>query len=381
MMNLQAYLQRNREAHKAFFESDRPGDRMIFTSCWKAASSDFDFGGWSSRCFSNEPIVEFPIPMTDEFLKHHAFDMGRETVRLNQLVAEYHQTQLDDDYYPGVIFHPGAGYQAAMSTGANVTFGVGTDRFGASYMEGPLLKTLDETDRVFNHNNRWIDYGLDFWRGVASCDLAGLAVTPRYNRSPLDLAWDLRGAQLFIDLYDEPDGTAQLLMRCAESILEVDQIFRSEIPLLRNGIGGAQGVALARPTMILNGDPLDLISEEMVLRFNNPSLERITDSAMAIVLHHHSVGISRAPPVSRVKSLDVQEIYQDNRGPRIAESISDDLIAASLRTPLFIEFPVSHITQPLEEWAARLVPGRFVVHLWCSSIDEAKRCVHVLRKK
>jgi hypothetical protein len=318
--------------------------------------------------------------LSEEFIRKNAFDMGREVVRANQLIAEYHQTELDDDYYPGVIFHPGAGYQAALSTGANVTFGVGTDRYGASYMDTPLLDSLDNVERVFNHDNRWIEYALEFWRGVSSCDLHGLAVTPRYNRSPLDLAWDLRGQDIFTDMHEEPEALEYLLRKCAESIIEIDRIFRREIPLLREALGGAQGVAPGAPTMILNGDPLDLISEEFVLRFNNPPLQKVVDYSPALVLHHHSIGIRNAQAVSRIKGLDVQEIYQDAGEPRTGRSITPELVEASLRTPLFLEFPLADIEEPLEQWAEQLAGGRFIIHFWCDSAEEARHCVEVMRQ-
>jgi hypothetical protein len=380
MNKIEEYLQRNKKKHDDFFSNPKPGDLLVFASCWHAASADFNLGDWNSSIISEEPIVEFPIPMTEEFLKTKALDMARETVRINQLVAEFHASQLNDDYYAGVIFHPGAGYQAAMSTGAGITFGKGTDQFGASYMDGPLVTSLESFDSVFNHDNKWIEYGLEFWRGVESCDLMGLSVTPRYNRTPLDLAWDLRGEDIFMDLYDDPEGLDALLKKCAESVIAVDSIFRDEIPILRNGFGGAQGIALNKPTMILNGDPLDLMSDEMVERFNNPALEAVTDYAEGVILHHHSCGVARAKTVSMVKNLDVQEIYQDFSGPRTAQCIDDDMIEASLSTPMFIEFPLEDIQEPLEEWAERLKAGRFIVHLWTETVEEARRCIDILSK-
>lgn len=379
MNRVEKYLQENAQKHSAFFENRKPGDLLVFASCWHAASADFNLGDWKSSIISEESIVEFPIPMTEDFLKTKVSDMARETVRINQLVAEFHASQLNDDYYAGVIFHPGAGYQAAMSTGAGITFSEGTDQFGASYMDGPLLTSLDSFESVFNHDNKWIEYGLNFWRGVESCDLMGLSVTPRYNRTPLDLAWDLRGEDIFKDMYDDPEGLKALLEKCAESIIAVDKIFRDEISLLRNGIGGAQGLVLNRPTMILNGDPLDLISDEMVERYNNPSLEIVTDYAEGVILHHHSCGVTRAKTVSKVRNLDVQEIYQDFSGPRTAQSIDEKMIEASLSTPMFIEFPVEDIKEPLEEWAERLKAGRFIVHLWAETVEEARKCIEILR--
>jgi len=313
--------------------------------------------------------------MSEEFLKKHAYDLGGEAVREARLNSEFRHDCLQDDYVPGIMFHPGAGYQAAMATGGNLIFAPGTDKHGASYITDRPIKDPHriQPEKIFKHDNQWVKYAIEFWKGVESQDLSGLCVTPRYNRSPLDLAWDLRGDELFYDFYDCPEQVAKMVELCAESIIEIDKILRSEISVLRDTKGGALGISTTKPIMLLNGDPLDLISEKAVKKFNNPAMEMIADYSNAVILHHHSIGISKAKAVNEIKNLTVQEICQDPKGPKIADSISEELIETSLKTPIFLEFPAADIyVDRLDEIAENLSRGRFIVHLWTENIDEAR---------
>jgi len=374
------YMEGMFKRHNDFFKRNTVGDMLIFANPSMPGSANFNFGDWRGTDTNFNAFIDIPNPMSEEFLIKHAFDLGIETARMASLIAEFHYDCIQDDWCPAILFHPGAGYEVAMSSGSDLTFTVGADRYGGSYTNGHAIKELDQMEKVFNHDNRWMRYALNFWKGVESQDIKGLTVTPRYNNSPLDLAWDLRGDQIFLDFYENPEQIDQLLQLCAQSIIEIDKIIRSEIPLLREGVGGVKGVAFNRPTMILNGDPLDIISEEQVRRFNNISMETVTGYSKATMLHHHSIGIEKAKVVSEVKGLTVQEILQDPNGPRIANEITDQLIEASLKTPLFIEFPVSDARDNFDALAERLALGRFIVHLFTESAEEAKIYVSKLRK-
>jgi hypothetical protein len=380
MKNFVSFMEEKFKRHNEFFKRNSPGDMLVFSNCWRAGSSNINFGEWRSSETPFNPLIELPNPMSEEFLYKHAFELGAETAREASLIAEFHYDNIQDDWCPAILFHPGAGYQAAMSSGGDLTFIEGTDRYGGTYTKDHVIKDLDQMEKAFNHDNRWIKYAMDFWKGVQSQDINGLTVTPRYNRTPLDLAWDLRGDQIFYDFYECPERFEVLLQLCAQSIIEIDKIFRYESDLLREGVGGAQGVAFTVPTMILNGDPIDIISEEQVRRFNNVSLEIVTSYSKATLLHHHSIGIEKAKVVSEVKGLTVQELYQDPNGPRIANEITDELIEASLKIPVYIEFPVSDAKDNLDALAERLALGRFIVHLFTESAEEAKFYVSKLRK-
>ena len=131
--------------------------------------------------------------------------------------------------------------------------------------------------------------------------------------------------------------------------------------------------------MFVNGDPIDLISEEMGDRFNNPSVEKLIGYAGSLYLHHHSVGISRASSVSRIKGLSVQEILQDPNGPELLECVDDDLIDASLKAPIELGVNLSHAPD-FDELLERLRQGRFIVHVHTETLNECRNLLDRIRK-
>ena len=361
------------QRYRNFLGNRVSGALMVNISC--------DYERWIEKQRAagiiGQPNIEIPDPMTEDFLAEHAFNWGAQHVRDAQLASRFHMEELEDDFCSTICFHPGAGYQAAMSSGGDLLFFKG---MGTSYTIGPVLADWDRMDAVFNHDNQWVHYAKGFWRGVDSVDARGVFVAPRFCRSPLDLANDLRGDRLFMDLYDFPDEVSAFVGKCADSIIAIDKILRADSATLRNNPGGALGVASGHQTILMNGDPLDLISDEMVLQFNNPALETVTHYAPSTYLHHHSIGIARVRAVSMVRNLTVQQLTQDPNGPRIADCISDELIDASLCTPIHLMLSANQIQGSYEAFVEKLLRGRFILDLWVSNFDEGRWFVRQARR-
>jgi hypothetical protein len=173
---------------------------------------------------------------------------------------------IQDDFCPSIYINWGVGCTTGMITDGEVHFEKGT-----SYTTGHIIETWEDLEKFrFDPDNRWIGRALEFWRGVETQELEGLVFTPILYRSHLDLANDLRGNLLFTDLYDEPEMVDVLLDVCSDCLKKLDGIFRQEIRALREMQGGIWGTVLPPGVIFLNGDPIDLISEEMVGRYNNP---------------------------------------------------------------------------------------------------------------
>ena len=97
-------------------------------------------------------------------------------------------------------------------------------------------------------------------------------------------------------------------------------------------------------------------------------------------MHHHSIGISKSNLVSKIKGLILQEIFQYPNDPRIASRINERLVAAAAETPKFLELPLADVKENFDEMAEKLAAGRFILHLWSETADEAKRFLKKLKK-
>jgi len=339
------------------------------------------FASYPREACTEERLYGPGQTVSEAFLRKHAYEMGVERVR-DVKAGAISQMQVGDDSvvlpFWGLVGDWGTGHTAALYTGGDLVFEEDT-----SYtVDHPLSDwgRLDQLD--LSPKGRWVEPEIAFWRGVFSEYEEGLPATVHNYRSPLDLANDLRGNALFVDMHTQPERVHTLLDKCTRAIIDLDRFYCDMLPEFKRIPGGAWGVALPTPGMVfLNGDPIDLISEEMAQTYSHDYVARIAAYAGTLYFHHHSIGVGRARGVSRISGLTVQEILQDPNGPRLAESVDDDLIEASLRAP--IDFTVVGLNRESKDWRellARLAEGRFIVHLEGDSAAEARELVRMVRR-
>jgi hypothetical protein len=313
--------------------------------------------------------------LSEEFLAKHAYDLGIQTA----LWAKYElavKGVLDDDSLPGHAPDFGTGSTAALFTGGKVCFQEYT-----SYSLDTFVKTWDDIDKLeFDPNNRWVQYDLESWRGVFSAYVPGTALSPHFFRSPLDLANDLRGNQIFIDMHDAPEQVDRLVTRCTDMIIDAIDFLRQEIPRFADVPSGIWGMATSSPDMIvINGDPVDLISAEMGERFNHPYIERIGREAGPVFFHHHTLGVSRVTSVSKMKGMLIQNFIYDMKAPRILDIADDEWIEASHRAPIHVCQDLSE-AEDLDSVLEKMAPGRFIVQCTAPTAEKCNELIARVRQ-
>lgn len=315
---------------------------------------------------------------SEEYFQKHAYDLGVEQVkfRSKKLAA---RLAAGDDSLPGICAEWGAGATASLFTGGDVFFHEYT-----SYSTDTVIKNWDDVESLcFNPENRWVQYDIAFWRGVSSAYVEGIAVLPHFFRSPLDLAYALRGNQIYEDMYLYPEEVERLVNKCTEMIIAGDCYYRNEIPLFQQAPNGIWGVALHdSPVIGVNGDPVDLISPEMGERFNQPSIERLIKHAGNgnLYFHHHTLGVSRMNGIAKISGLMAQQFEPDMKCPRIYDLIDSDWTEGSKRVPVdiwqnILEAPdIDHVLDVMKG-------GRFIIHFQVRTLDESLRLLDKIRAK
>ncbi len=345
----------------AFFASNEPGFLVFATyrGMWT------DVPGM---------IEDWPGVGSPEFIFARSTEMGRQKWREVVGIAEK-KLPVGDDAVLSPAIDWGTGATASLVTGAEPIFQPMT-----SYSLGHVVENPGDIDALrLDLDNPWIAADVDYWRGFFDLCDGPVPVTGHNYRSPLDLANDLRGNELFTDMYDRPEDVERLANWCAESTIAVDRHIRQRVPALRDHPSGAWGVARSAGGMLfLNGDPVDLISVEMGERFNRPTVERIADYASGVYFHHHSIGIDRAVSIGAIGGLAVQEIIQDPNGPRICDRIDDALVAASLSVPIDLA-PNVAAWDNVDELLDRMAAGRFILRVDAETIEEAREWVRKIR--
>ncbi|MEX0777402.1 MAG: hypothetical protein WD042_16990 [Phycisphaeraceae bacterium] len=355
--HVRQFLLENLKRHEAFFRRSGPGAPLIM-----AEYPDEEF----------RRDYQYGTRLSETYLSEHAYELGVKAVR-NALVMTRLEQKTGGLRCPGVFHNWGTGLTTALFTGGDVIFEQGT-----TYTSGPILQRPEDYASLrFDPDNRWVNYAVEFWRGVASQDLEGIVVASHAYRSPLDLALDMRGQDLFTDLYDAPDAVDGLLRFCTESILSLQRVLEDRVPMLRSQPGGVWGVAVKPRLIFVNGDPGDLIAAPMAEQFDYPWIVMLCEQAGAVYYHHHSIGVSRSARVCRVPGLAVQQVLQDSNGPRLEESIGDELIEASLDTPVHLGMNLAQCKSP-EAIVDRLCRGRFILEAFAPTCERARQLVQTV---
>ena len=208
MLNINTeYLKANLKKQHEFI-CNKNGHILVFADYWR------------DRTPVNYPIDGQNSKLSEEFLQKHAFDLGVQAMKWAKAQAIDHE-KMGDNLYPEVHIDWGVGMTAAFTTGGDVIFEDST-----TYTIGPIIKTWDDFDNLkFSLDNKWVSYALEFWHGAESEYAEDIAVTPNVFRSPFDLANDIRGNNLFLDLYNCPENVERLLDLCAESIIDLDNLW------------------------------------------------------------------------------------------------------------------------------------------------------------
>jgi len=257
---------------------------------------------------------------------------------LKELRTTYdHLYALEDDSVPTPEVYFSIGSYTAMMSKYPVHFASNTGWCEPNIDNWEALEKL-----FFDPDNKWIRFYTMVTQDMIAQWEGDYALMPAFHRSPLDAANGLRGNDLFIDCYDEPERVQNLIQRCADWAIAYEAHIKKETDWPKDLLRGVWRLALPADAVCVNGDPVDLISEEHQAIFDRPSASRFFTSTGGGFFHHHTMGIRQVENVSYTKGLLVQEVLTDpNIEPPFKQIIGNEKIArmfveASLRAPIMI---------------------------------------------
>ena len=206
---------------------------------------------------------------------------------------------------------------------------------------------------------------------------------PFIHRSPLDYANGLRGSELFIDMFTAPDRVKQLLDWCVDWQLQAEAFVYQDIdvpPGWGTGIMRTWGPDRA---VWVNGDPVGLISREMMREFEQPYTGRLFTSTGGGFFHNHTMGLYQADRVAATSGIHMQNFTRDPNRLTVEQTLlrdpvaRDRIIQASLQTPILI----SRITtESLRSALPILREGRFMLDIACEKDENIEDVVHSIRR-
>jgi hypothetical protein len=344
------------QRHRDFFASDAPGDRLVFISMtdgYEDAPSVEHFGPQINRYYLDH----------DGALPDHAAleQMVTRTVDDSRRYWAWRDTVIDDDFPRLIGLHLDIGIQTAAMTGMEPYF----DDFW--WLDCNLGR--DEIDALPDApDNRWMDMFCSINEILWSRWEGDFHFLPFWHRSPLDAANGIRGNEIFMEMYTAPERVKALTNWCVDCELAIERRLAEYIVAPDDYGVGHMGFIMPPRAVWINGDPVALISREMMREFEQPYTGRLFTETGGGFFHNHTKGLYQVDQVARTPGIVLQHFNRDPNCPRVSDVLSgepearENLLAASRVTPIFPDqiSPDEHAT--FLEW---IDEGRFALDLQC----------------
>ena len=350
-------LQERVGKQRAFLAGDCPGDRLVFVRHDPPDAS--------------QPPVTPLKEHVNQFLVAHdgRLPEGRELERMvATAVAEFRTywawraQEIPDDEIPIIGVHFDIGIQTAVMTGLEPRFLEGSWWLDAN-LGWDAIEALS-----FDPGNRWFRLFVGLNRLLWKHWEEDYFFLPFWHRSPLDAANGIRGNELFAEMYTDPEKVKKLTDWCVDTQIEIERgLYAAAQGPDDWGIGHMRHW-MPKGAVWVNGDPVGLISREMMVEFEQPFTGRLFTETGGGYFHNHTKGMYQVDQVVRTPGIHLQHFNADPNCPRVAAVLAGDpeererLLAASRTIPIH---PDNIHYDELASFRDALPEGRFSLDIIC----------------
>lgn len=365
---------------KDFFASERPAllahvNRKPDTNVGAEVDSD-DLGSVQSLagCVYRAVVTEKGKFVPDGSRIKCAVE---EHVKLLRKRSEENVSSAQSDAIPCVYAHWDIGWQTAAIADMPPRFSK-----GAWWLE-PNLDWRTIENLTFNADTPWLVAAWHTHRALWELWDEDFWTIPFIHRSPLDYANGLRGTQLFEEMHTDPDRVKRLLDWCVDWQLTAEEFVYDGIDVPEGWGVGIMGTWGPDRAVWVNGDPVGLISREMMLEFEQPYTGRLFTSTGGGLFHNHTMGLYQADQVAATPGIRMQNFTRDPNRPTVEQILLEGgearerIIQASLQTPILIS---SMTPETLKSVLPIVREGRFLLHVECDRSDEIEQIVDATRR-
>ena len=342
------------EKWKAFHRDKTPGQMMV-TICPYTFHLDYKQWGVEHRPFSS---WNFETDAEAYVLR---------AKRMNEIFVEYTK-DLDNDYVPAVGINMGYGVHSAYYTGAEVIFGEDTS------WTHPVLDRLEDMKKfTMDVNNPWYQKILEMTSLYKKYQEGDYYIHGLSNAGPGDMANAIRGNDIFLDLFDEPELVTELLNQCVEPIIWLEESIKNITGYINGGCVTAncwfEGDA---PYISMDFD--DLCSAEQFREFDFHSTQKVLDHFSGAFIHHHMKGYHIHRDMAKLRHLKLLEISWDPNLPKPIEHL-EELWDMHGDLPLMVRCTAADVYKHIEA----LKKGRVVIMLNIDNLDEGHDVMKFIR--
>ena len=346
-------IRRQRE----FFAGNTAGDRLVFVSSLDPMPDA-------------PPVDHLPGLVNEHLLANDGQlpdDAAVEAI-IRKIVEGYRRywpwrDEIVHDDSPHLIpVHFDIGIQTAVMTGME-------PRLEGSWWLDCNLTYEQIDDLPANPDNRWYELFHSISQHLWSMWEGDFHFLPFWHRSPLDAANGIRGNEIFVEMYTDPQAVKTLTNWCVDCELTIERALQQYSPASAADWGaGHMGFVMPPGGVWVNGDPVALISREMMLEFEQPYTGRLFTETGGGVFHNHTKGLYQVDQVARTPGICLQHFNADPNCPRVSDILAgpaparDNLLAASRQTPIY---PDQIHYDELDTYRPHLDDGRFALDIYC----------------
>ncbi len=345
--------------YKRFFAGRAPGKLLILCDPSDAYPSDVEIPAFE--------LSEFDL--TDDADNRRYLDM-----RILWLERLWQcRRGILDDAIPSTDIYYGAGTETAIVSDRPVRITHNT-----SWIE-PSVVEWGDLDRLrLDENNEWFQRRVGAAKYSARA-LQGWAFLDPCHFGPLDFANQLRGNQLFYDLYDAPERVHELMDFSTRALLWLGDAYRAVVGPVDGGIvtisSWRAGIWTPSVSGYLSEDAADLCSPSVYAQFGRPYTQRIIDHCGGFSVHHHGNGRQVMGVIGKLRGLHLMQYGNELHYPRCVEDV-EAVYQQAGGTPLMISCTAGEVCQYIDA----LKQTQAVLRVSVDSLEEAQRAIELVRQ-
>ena len=343
---------------RAFFAKAGSPDLMVFMGEDPPRSGQPPYTGLMARVNEYVEAHGGRLPDEDEIER-----IVTEVVSEFRTLWQWRSEHIPDDVIPIIAVHFDIGIQTAVMIDREPSFLV--DHW---WLE-PNLNWPEIERLAFNPQNGWFQIFLALNRALWRHWQADYFFLPFWHRSPLDAANGIRGTALFEEMYTDPARVKGLVDWCVDCQLQIERLLYDHAQGPEEWGIGHMNMWMPKRAVWVNGDPVTVISRDMMREFEQPYTGRLFTSTGGGFFHNHTRGLYQVDQVARTPGILVQHFNRDPNCPRVSEVMANDprwrdtILQASRTTPIYVD---NVERTELEDLLPYLPDGRFMLQVKCA---------------
>lgn len=229
------------------------------------------------------------------------------------MFARFH-ADIEDDYIPSTSPWYGIAEHTAF-LGGKVDFTPSTT------FQHKICENLEDFRHLtLEKNNMWLHLVVDGMRYMRERWGEFIPVRMRGADGPSDIANAIRGADLFYDIYDEPELLAELMDFCVKAVHFTQDLQRAEATKIGDGCITGFGIWMPRKCMgQLSEDVSVMLSPDVYEEHFLPALKTCVADTDGAMLHVHSLGHRMIPFFAAIDQIPIIEISSDPNSERAVD--------------------------------------------------------------